>query len=176
MTMTVHNYRPGQFQRTSNGENQSSGYRDIGSASLAAGCPIGPWWQYISSLEGWGVKMGRSPKRQVILDTDTDVGQCPHSPCTQHDQRVIKQPTIIYNTFIAILYMARKQQRSNINCTAQKNRMITHKRHGWAMMCRYCQVSNIRRTKYLHLKDSRAVLRLSLPNPLKPDVKSRMKM
>ena len=41
---------------------------------------------------------------------------------------------------------------------------------------RYRQVSNIRRTKSQHLKDSRTVLRLSLPNPLKPDVKSRMKM
>ena len=40
----------------------------------------------------------------------------------------------------------------------------------------YRQVSNIRRTKFQHLKDSRTVLRLSLPNPLKPDVKSRMKM
>ena len=40
----------------------------------------------------------------------------------------------------------------------------------------YRQVSNIRRTKHQHLKDSRTVLRLSLPNPLKPDVKSRMKM
>ena len=40
----------------------------------------------------------------------------------------------------------------------------------------YRQVSNIRRTKSQHLKDSRTVLRLSLPNPLKPDVKSRMKM
>ena len=40
----------------------------------------------------------------------------------------------------------------------------------------YRQVSNIRRTKSQHLKDSRTVLRLPLPNPLKPDVKSRMKM
>ena len=40
----------------------------------------------------------------------------------------------------------------------------------------YRQVSNIRRTKSQHLKYSRTVLRLSLPNPLKPDVKSRMKM
>ena len=36
MSMTVHNYRPRQFHRTSNGENPSSGYRDMGSASLAA--------------------------------------------------------------------------------------------------------------------------------------------
>ena len=40
----------------------------------------------------------------------------------------------------------------------------------------YRQVSNISRTKSQYLKDSRTVLRLSLPNPLKPDVKSRMKM
>ena len=40
----------------------------------------------------------------------------------------------------------------------------------------YRQVSIIRRTKYQHLKDFRTVLWLSLPNPLKPDVKSRMKM
>ena len=40
----------------------------------------------------------------------------------------------------------------------------------------YRQVSNISRTKSQHLKDSRTVLRLSLPNLLKPDVKSRMKM
>ena len=39
MTMTVHNYRPRQFYRTSNGENPSSGYRDMGSASLAAARP-----------------------------------------------------------------------------------------------------------------------------------------
>ena len=40
----------------------------------------------------------------------------------------------------------------------------------------YPQVSNIRRTKSQHLKDSRIVMWLSLANPLKPDVKSRMKM
>ena len=63
MTMTVHTYRPRQFHRTSNGENPSSGYRDMGSASLAAARPAarpparppGPWRQYPSSPEGWGV-------------------------------------------------------------------------------------------------------------------------
>ena len=39
MTMMVHDYRPRQFHRTSNGENPSSGYRDMGSASLAAARP-----------------------------------------------------------------------------------------------------------------------------------------
>ena len=45
-----------------------------------------------------------------------------------------------------------------------------------AVLGYYRQVSNIRRTKPQHLKDSRTVLWLSLPNPLKPYVKSRMKM
>ena len=40
----------------------------------------------------------------------------------------------------------------------------------------YYQVSNIRRTKSQHLKEVHTVLRLPLPNPLMPDVKSRMKM
>ena len=33
----------------------------------------------------------------------------------------------------------------------------------------YREVPNIRRTKYQHLKYPRTALRLSLPNPLKPD-------
>ena len=45
-----------------------------------------------------------------------------------------------------------------------------------SLCCIYRQVSNIRRTKTQHLKDPRTVLRLSLLNPSKPDVKSRMKM
>ena len=40
----------------------------------------------------------------------------------------------------------------------------------------YRKVSNIRRTKSQNLNDSRLVLQLSLPNPLKPCVKLRMKM
>ena len=60
MSMTVHNYRPRQFHRISNRENPSSGYRDMGSASLAAARPTArppvPWRQYPSSPEGWGVK------------------------------------------------------------------------------------------------------------------------
>ena len=40
----------------------------------------------------------------------------------------------------------------------------------------YRQFYNIRRTKSQLLNDSRTALRLSLQNPLKPDVKSRMKM
>ena len=41
---------------------------------------------------------------------------------------------------------------------------------------KYRKVSNIRRTKCQNLNDSRLVLQLSVPNPLKPSVKSMMKM
>ena len=44
------------------------------------------------------------------------------------------------------------------------------------MLCGYRQFSNMRRTKSQNLNVSRLVLHLSLPNPLKPCVKSRMKM
>ena len=40
----------------------------------------------------------------------------------------------------------------------------------------YRKVSNIRRTKFQNLNDSRLVLQLSLPNSLTPGVKLRMKM
>ena len=40
----------------------------------------------------------------------------------------------------------------------------------------YRKISNIRRTKSPNLNVSRLVFQLSLPNPMKPGVKSRMKM
>ena len=47
----------------------------------------------------------------------------------------------------------------------------------WVNVFRYCrQISNTSCTKYQNLNVSCLILQLSLPNPLKPDVKSRMKM
>ena len=40
----------------------------------------------------------------------------------------------------------------------------------------YRKVSNIRRTKFQNLNDSRLVLQLSVPNSLKPSVKSITQM
>ena len=40
----------------------------------------------------------------------------------------------------------------------------------------YRQTANVSHTKYQHLNVSRLLLQLSLPNPVKPSVKSRMKM
>ena len=73
MTMTVHTYRPRQFHRTLNGENPSSGYRDMGSASLAAARPAarppGPWRQYPSSPEGWGIKIVKNSNFENLQKT-----------------------------------------------------------------------------------------------------------
>ena len=44
----------------------------------------------------------------------------------------------------------------------------------WESM--YRKISNIRSTKSPNLNVSRLVVQLSLPNPMKPGVKSRMKM
>ena len=52
---------------------------------------------------------------------------------------------------------------------------ISHK-IGKCLCCAYRQVSNISRTISQLLINSRTSLWLSLPNPLKPDVKSRTKM
>ena len=40
----------------------------------------------------------------------------------------------------------------------------------------YPQTFDIKQTKYQNLNISHLILQLSLPNPMKPDVKSRMKM
>ena len=40
----------------------------------------------------------------------------------------------------------------------------------------YHKISNIKHTKYPNLNASRLILQMSLPNPMKPGVKSRMKM
>ena len=46
----------------------------------------------------------------------------------------------------------------------------------WSFKFDYRKICNIRRTKSPNLNVSRLVLQLSLPNPMKPGVKSRMKM
>ena len=93
MSMTVHNYRP--IHWTLNGENPSSGYRDIGSASLAAACPPArpparpprPWRQYPSSPEGWRVKRHYSSAfalthQYALSCLKTEIFQCQqHQMC-----------------------------------------------------------------------------------------------
>ena len=81
MSMTVHNYRPRQFHRTSNGENLSSGYRDMGSASLAAdrppARPPGPWRQYPSSPGKNGFAMEHIHNWKTIHRSGVAVLHCP---------------------------------------------------------------------------------------------------
>ena len=40
----------------------------------------------------------------------------------------------------------------------------------------HCKIPNTSHTKFQNLNDSRLILELSLPNPLKPGVKLRMKI
>ena len=56
----------------------------------------------------------------------------------------------------------------------QEVEILSHGRQGPTGT--YRKISNIRRTKSQNLNDSHLVLKSSLPNPLKPGVKSRMKM
>ena len=61
MTITVHNYRPRHaIPQNFEWRKSSSGFRDMGSLSLAAARPTEPWGQHPSSPEGWGVKTFQS--------------------------------------------------------------------------------------------------------------------
>ena len=97
----------------------------------------------------------------------------------------------------SFLYLGSEWNASNLE-ELQQNGWVGLQRHSlifqwfsaklWYLQCLwYCQpisshnidyrkVSNIRRTKCQNLNDSRLVLQLSVPNPLKPSVKSIMKM
>ena len=107
MSMTVHNYRHRQFHRTSNGENPSSGYRDMGSASLAAARPTarppvrpparppGPWRQYPSSPEGWGVK--RVPLTgHCTKSSPVSVDYWPGLFCFDYQRISLTLPTLLW--------------------------------------------------------------------------------
>ena len=90
ITMTVHNYRPRQFHRTSNGENPSSGYRDMGSASLAAARPPartvttiplqpeGPGG--LCCHNAWGHVNSKSQSQGSDLDSSSPKGHPVHFP------------------------------------------------------------------------------------------------
>ena len=82
------------------------------------------------------------------------------------------------NLLLKILAFGREIHRSPLNFPHKGPvaRRLMFLDIGSQVIWDYRHVPNIRRTKSQHLKDSRIVLRLSLPNPLKPDVKSRMKM
>ena len=54
--------------------------------------------------------------------------------------------------------------------------MNVHITYNYIYGITYRKIFNISRTKYQNIYDSRLVLQLLLPNPLKPGIKSRMKM
>ena len=72
--MTVHNYRPRQFHRTSNGENQAITEIWVPQFWQPPSRPQ-PWRQYPSSPEGWGVKRwdgGTDGRTDGQTDRQTD--------------------------------------------------------------------------------------------------------
>ena len=54
--------------------------------------------------------------------------------------------------------------------------ILGHKRNNQQVILVYHKISNIKRTKSENLSDCCLVLQLPLANPLKPDVKLRMKV
>ena len=65
---------------------------------------------------------------------------------------------------------------SQINQLWETEEVIPALKKGNHLCLSYRKISNISRTKSPNLNVSRLVLQLSVPNPMKPDVKSRMKM
>ena len=69
-----------------------------------------------------------------------------------------------------------------INLIILHSKLLLFKKIYWAICgnvrghINYRKVSDIKRTKSKNLNDSRLVLKLSVPNPLKLGIKSRMKM
>ena len=74
--------------------------------------------------------------------------------------------------FVDICLVPRMPQAIFIDYAVCYNWTFSVKLTWWS----YRKISNIRRTKFQTLNVSRLVLQLSLPNPMKPGVKSRMKM
>ena len=80
--------------------------------------------------------------------------------------------------FNIIFVQSRGHCLSCIYTSWYKPGLSLHK-HGNQQNCYYVnyhKISNIRRTESQHLNDSHLVLQLSVPNPLKPGAKPRMKM
>ena len=71
MTIRVHNYRLRQFHRTSNGQNPSSGCRDMCSASLATTRTL-TTMPLLPSPKGWEVKTDNAPNTPFEYNPNSD--------------------------------------------------------------------------------------------------------
>ena len=73
MTMMLHNYRSGQFHRTSNGINPYRGFRDMGSAKS---CPSAAWFdKFLAHGQAHMGQMGKWPWQCTAtgLDNSTEL-------------------------------------------------------------------------------------------------------
>ena len=75
---------------------------------------------------------------------------------------------VLIGFFKSVAVIMFEKGNGNTTATAQRNISLP--------FFIYRKVSNIRRAKCQNLNESRLVLQLSVPNPLKPNVKSIMKM
>ena len=76
------------------------------------------------------------------------------------------------NSLMIGIYLADSALTFVIGSIRNKSHLVEHHSH----IQHFRKICNISRTKSPNLKFSRLILQLSLPNPLKPGVKSRMKI
>ena len=98
----------------------------------------------------------------------------PIKQSVQHHQR--------YDTLFQLIYSFTDRHSTFFKITFNELSCYINLRHQlsciqfWNIILCYLYISNIRHAKFQNLNASRLVLHLSLPNPLKPGVKSTMKM
>ena len=85
---------------------------------------------------------------------------------TKHELQTTTNPARVHNPW-AVLNTVKLILKYHYNVAPTRGMNMPHD---------YRKISNIRRTKSQNWNDSHLVLKSSLPNPLKPGVKSRMKM
>ena len=143
-------------------------------------------------FEGVGIGMDEGPKlklskisgRKTMIPRRKEQSCADFRPISGQSVRTYDKVSLQRQREMSVVIVGYENHKSSLETHTQNN-LLSHIylpcspnsiKQGLRCGNMYRQVSNIRRTKSQHLKDSRIVLRLSLPNPLKPDVKSRMKM
>ena len=74
-----------------------------------------------------------------------------------------------FSIWLSIIYCTMDNRSTFLSALHKENMFIVYNKE-------YRKISNIRCTKSPNLNVSRLLLQLPLPNPMKPGVKSRMKM
>ena len=116
------------------------------------------------------INLGSSVNDDIITWKTYHITDCLWGQSTKHWWIPLPKGPVM-QSFDVFFVIKLPNKQSSCQCFADIMRFM------WCQYQKtYRQVFNIRRTKSKHLKDSHTVLWWSLRNPLKPDVKSRMKM